>query len=93
MFNTLNDLPYHIKSDIEECLNIEKHDRNDWRGVASRLNLKPAYIEKLAKASPENPSNEVFKEASNRKVSELLQALYIMERNDVLDIFYSHIGK
>ena len=91
-FETLDDLPYHIKSDVEECLDHKKHNRNDWRGLASRLNIKATFIESLIKNPPESPCRKVFEKASSTTVTELLHALDIMERKDVLDIFYSQIG-
>lgn len=91
--NTISDIPYHIKSKVQDALDKKKHNGKDWREVASRLKLENSFIEQLLaeEPAPKSPCKEVFEEGSNKKVEELLKALFKMERHDVLNIFHSDI--
>ena len=83
-FTTINDIPYHIKAEIEELLNKKRLRRDDWKGVASRLEMKSSTIEEIEQCS-KNPCKDTFEELSNKTVVTLLQTLYQMERHDILN--------
>ena len=86
-------MPYHIREDVKESLNSRKENRGDWRGVASRMGVKPSTI-KIIEENEEfkkDPTEKLFSEISNEKVTRLLQILYQMNRHDVLNIFYKDL--
>ena len=85
---TISELPYHIGEEVKELLNEKKENRRDWRGVASRMEVKTKTIEKIENDFKKDPTEKLFKEISNEKITKLLQILYQMERNDVLNVFY-----
>ena len=88
---TVSELPYHIREDVKECLNEKKENREDWRGVASRMDVKAKTIGKIENGFKEDPTEKLLKEISNEKITKLLQILYQMKRHDVLNIFYREI--
>ena len=63
----------------------------DWRGVATRMNVKPSTIEKIEKYVKEDPTGKLFEEISDKKTKQLVQVLYQMDRHDVLNIFYEEL--
>jgi hypothetical protein len=67
-----------------------KESGNDWRGVASRMGVKSLTIEKIKKDFKEDPTDKLFHELSNQKITKLLHVLYEMECQDVLNIFYDN---
>ena len=67
-----------------------KESGNDWRGVASRMGVKSLTIEKIKKDFKEDPTDKLFQELSNQKITKLLHVLYEMECQDVLNIFYDN---
>ncbi|XP_028402862.1 uncharacterized protein LOC114525659 [Dendronephthya gigantea] len=94
-YNTISDIPYHIISEVHDLLNIKKENRMDWRNVASRMGVKPTIIEKFEKEignqedeNHKGPSQRLFKEISDQKITKLLQVLYQMNRHDVLNVFH-----
>lgn len=92
-FNTINDLPWPIKSGIENLFKKTKDDKNDWRMLAYRLGLKAAFIDEMEDNPPTNPCRKVFEEKNNVKVNKLIQELYQMERWDVLDSIQAEMSK
>ena len=88
---TVSNLKYHVREDIKDSLNIQKQNRMDWRGVASRMDVKPSTIEKIEKNFKEDPTGKLFEEISDKKMKQLIQVLYQMDRHDVLNIFYDEM--
>ena len=86
-------MPYHIRADVKELLNSRKESRQDWRGVASRMEVKPSTIEIIEEKEEfkKDPTEKLFSEISNEKITRLLQILYQMDRHDVLNIFYKDL--
>jgi transcriptional regulator with XRE-family HTH domain len=90
-YDTISKLKYHVREEIKELLDTKKESRNDWRGVASRMNVKPSTIEKIEKEFKENPTQKLLEEISDKKTREFLQVLCRMDRHDVLNIFYEEM--
>ena len=88
---TISKLKYHVREDVKESLNMKKQNRNDWRGVASRMDVKPSIIENIEKKHKEDPTGKLFEEISDKKTKQLIQVLYQMDRHDVLNIFYDEM--
>ena len=86
-------MPYHIREDVKELLNSRKESRHDWRGVASRMEVKPSTIKIIEEKDEfkKDPTEKLFNEISNEKITRLLQILYQMDRHDVLNIFYKDL--
>ena len=81
-------MKYYVREEIKELLNTKKENRKDWRGVASRFDVKPSAIEKIEKDFKENPTQKLLEEISDKKITKLLHVLYQVDRHDVLNIFY-----
>ena len=86
--DTISKLKYHIREEVKELLNIQKQNRKDWRGVASRMDVKSSTIEKIEKDFKEDPTEKLLEEISDKKIIDLLKVLCEMNRHDVLNIFY-----
>ena len=89
--DTISKLKYHVREKVKESLNIQKQNRKDWRGVASRMDVKPSTIEKIEKDFKEDPTQKLLEKISDKKIKQLLQVLYEMERHDVLNILYEEM--
>ena len=63
----------------------------DWRGVAARMDVKPSTIDKIENDFKEVRTGKLFEEIADKKIKQLLQVLFQMERHDVLNIFYEEM--
>lgn len=74
-------------------LNSRKENGRDWRGVASRMEVKTSTIEIIEEKDEfkKDPTEKLFSEISNEKITRLVQILYQMDRHDVLNIFYKDL--
>lgn len=55
------------------------------------MGVKSSIIEKIERDFKDKPTDKLFKEISNQKVTEFLQVLYRLDRHDVLNIFFENL--
>ena len=57
------------------------------------MEVKPSTIEIIEEKDEfkKDPTEKLFREISNEKITRLLQILYQMDRHDVLNIFYKDL--
>lgn len=78
----VKDLTWEVQNEISKSLNPQKQSGNDWRLVASRLQLSNI-IQNLEEKA--NPTIELFRECTVTTCRELLEILVDINRTDVLD--------
>ena len=83
---TILELKDHVREKVKKLLNVQTKDQRDWRGVASRMGVKPSTIEKIGKGFKEDPSEKLFEVISDKKIMQLVNVLYQMNLEDVLNI-------
>ena len=85
-----------MRKNVKEALNETMDSGDDWRGVASRMGVRRKTIEKIEaeyKQDPtSDPTDKIFSEMANKKITDLVQVLFQMDRHDVLNFFYNDIS-
>ena len=78
----MKDLSWELQNEFSKSLNPQKESGNDWRKVASRLQLS-SIIPQLEQRS--NPTIGLLRECTVTTCKELLEILVDVKRSDVLD--------